>query len=375
MKKKRQVIIINIFVGFILIFIILSCQHNEKISSKDHSSETVFRFKNDWDTITVIVTKIDSLKKIYFIGNELIIEDFNDTILNSIEYINSYKDIKGNYLFVKSYKIDSLLNCFFNELNLKYPLDINSDKIDSIEKYNNKPLPRKFIHDIYNPNKDSCINFKSETINLDDENGFEKIFQFHYSDFFCVAILDNIDGKWFYKSRLTFGIHSSFPEIKFLSSKYKIIYFDYEAGWGTGYYSQYNAFYRYIDGKSYECIDFPNAEGSYYKPFTIWGNLSSIFTIQSIDSIKIDYTYNLFSFRQNKIQKPEEYILKGKKESVYYKWNIKKKKYEIYNASNKALINPKWFSILTFEEMYHSEIDSIEKFGTTKQKEVFLKEE
>lgn len=359
-------------IGLLLISFCFCCQNGDTNKSQQRRCDSTFLFNNKWDTIKISIRNINSLKRVYLINNQLILEDIGDSINNSKLPIDSYEDIKGNKLHIRSYKIDSLLKSFFSEINLKYPVKINKLWLDSVEKYNDRSLPRKFLLDILNPYKDSVIyTFHIQTVNIDDDINPEKIIELQIAQICIVVILDYEKNEWYCKTRIELGLHLGFPVIKVLNLKSKIIKYDYESGWGTGYFRNSTRLYRFINGKTYLCIDFPTIEGSYYKFGTIWQEINSQPSFFDGDSIRIDYTYNLYSGEF--IGEKEVPILYNKKESVFYKWDNTNKKYIVYSATNNKLYSSDEVWSYTFQEIYKDKIDSVSKHGTEKQKQAFIK--
>lgn len=363
---------------FILLVIIFtySCQTHEEKQSKISTSKHLFLDGND--SLRVEIIRIDSLKRVFVFGNDSIPENLTDTIDCPIHRVVRYFVDANNYmLWVKSEKIFDFIYNFLHKPNFTHPAKLDARWLREIETREEKHMSFGELPSVLNPDKDTNgCGYTIQNVNIDNDNELEKVITLYYIEerLIMAVFIDFSHGKWVYKYRVEFGMHVDDPELTIIDRGYKILKYEYEASWGTGYYNNNTQLYRIIDNKIYGIIDYVSTEARYYyETNSIWENLTSKAVFINDDTLRIDYIYNIYSFLdQNDRMVPDVYILKDKKESVYYKWDEPKKQFLPYHATKELFLKDGNEYIGSFTDLYKAEIENIRKNGTLKQRRAFI---
>jgi hypothetical protein len=369
----------TLFVIFLVIISIYSCQTHEEKQSQKTTSKHLFLDGND--TLRVEIIRIDSMKRVFVFGNDSIPENLADTIDCPIHRVVRYFVDANNYmLWVKSEKIFDYIKNFLHKPNFTHPAKIDARWIKEIEAREEKHLSFGELPSVLNPDKDTNgCGYTIQDVNIDNDVELEKVITLYYIEegLIMAVFLDSSKGEWVCKYRIEFSSQRlSEPELTIIDRGYKILAYEYEANTGTSYYNTNTQLYKIIDNKIYGIIEFVSTECTYYKFDNIWEELSSEVVFINDDTLRIDYTYNLFTFKDvNDKRVPDVYILKDKKESVYFKWEKSKREFIQYYSTNKQLERKnevfEYYYLVDFTEMYKSEIENIRMHGSAKQRRAF----
>ncbi len=374
MKKS-----LKLFCILLVIIITYSCQTQDEKQSKKTTSKHLFLDGND--SLRVEIIRIDSLKRVFVFGNDSVLENLADTIDCPIHRVVRYFVDANNYmLWVKSEKIFDFIYNFLHKPNFTHPAKIDARWLKEIEAREEKHLSFGELPSVLNPDRDTNgCGYTIQDVNIDNDDELEKVITFYYINegLIMAVFLDFSQGEWFCKYRVGFSSQRlTEPELRIIDRGYKILAYEYEANTGTGYYNTNAQLYKIIDNQIYGIIEYLSRECTYYKFDNIWEDLCSKVVFINDDTLRIDYTFNIFTFKDVDDKRvPDVYILKDKKESVYFKWEKSKREFIQYYSTNKQL-EPKneefLYGLLDFAEIYKSEIENIRMHGSVKQRRAFI---
>lgn len=371
MKKS-----LKLFCILLVIIFTYSCQTHEEKQSKITTSKHLFLDGND--TLRVEIIPVDSLKRVFVFGNDSIPENLADTIDCPIHRVVRYFVDANNYmLWVKSEKIFDYIKKFLHKPNFTHPAKIDARWLKEIEAREKKHLSFGELPSALNPDRDTNgCGYTIHDVNIDNDEELEKVITLYYIDerLIMAVFIDSSNGEWVCKYRIGFSSQRlTEPELSIIDRGYKILAYEFEANTGTGYYNLNTRLYRIIDNKIYGMIEYVSTEARYYcGTYSIWENLTSKAVFINNDNLRIDYTYNIYTIKDmNSRVNADVYILKDKKESVYYKWDEPKKQYTPYRTTNGLQLEYGDEFIDNFTKLYKSEIENIRKHGSAKQRRAF----
>ncbi len=230
---------LKLFCILLVIIFTYSCQTHEETQSQKTTSKHLFLDGND--SLRVEIIRIDSLKRVFVFGNDSIPENLADTIDCPIHRVVRYFVDANNYmLWVKSEKIFDFIYNFLHKPNFTHPAKLDARWLKEIEAREKKHLSFGELPSVLNPDKDTNgCGYTIKDVNIDNDEELEKVITLYYIDegLIMAAFLDFSQGEWFYKYRVEFGMHVDDPELTIIDRGYKILKYEYEASWGTGYYN------------------------------------------------------------------------------------------------------------------------------------------